>query len=68
MRYKVAFARLREHKHPYPDRTAYRDSGIGMDFDLTCQTWSNRAAMLEACKMSDSGVLGNKPWKPLIKD
>ena len=65
-KYTVAAARLHEHKHPYPERTAYKSFGTGMDFDLTCQIWTNRAAMLQVCRMSDTGELGNKPWKPLV--
>ncbi len=68
MKYTVAFARLREHKHLHPERTAYKSFGAGFNFDYICQTWTNRTAMLKACDMSDTGELGNRPWKPLVKE
>lgn len=66
--YKVPIGRLQDYKHPHPDRTAYKNTGVGMDFDVTCQIWTSREAMLQACHMSDTGELGNKPWKPLVKE
>ena len=65
-RYAVPAARLHDWKHPAPERTAYR-AGSGMDFDMHCQVWSNRAAMLQACKMSDTGVLGARPFRSLVR-
>jgi hypothetical protein len=64
--YRVPVARLNDWCHPAPERTAYRH-GQGIDFDVTCQLWSNRAAMLQACKMSDTGALGARPWRPLVQ-
>lgn len=40
----------------------------GLDFDNHCQIWTSRGAMLQACKMSESGAeLGQSQWKPLVK-
>ena len=61
--YTVPMARLNDWKHPAPERTAYKLT----EWDYTCQVWTNRTAMLLACKMSDTGELVNKPWKPLVK-
>lgn len=50
-----------------PLRTAVRahtETFGGMQF----RQWPSRRAMLTACKMSNTGVLGNLPWRPVIKE
>ncbi len=66
-RYCVPWVRLRDWPHPHPDRTAYKPAGGHLNFDYLCAVWTSRGAMLQACKMSDTGEFGNKPWKPLIQ-
>ena len=61
-------ARLHDWTHPHPERTAYKEFGLGIDADFLCQVWTSRGAMLQACKMSDTGELGNRPWRPLVKE
>jgi hypothetical protein len=65
--YQVPAARLNDWSHPHPDRTAYCSRGTGMDFDYTCKVWPSKGAMLQACKMSDTGAHWARPWKPLEK-
>ena len=63
--YTVPMGRLQEMTyHPKPDCTAYQ---MGKDFDAICKIWTSRGAMLQAVKMSDTGILGSNPWKPLVK-
>mgnify|MGYP001563286157 CR=1 FL=1 len=64
LKYTCPFARLQEWNHPYPTRTAYRAT---TGWDYVCQVWSSRGAMLQAVKMSQTGMLGAKPWKPLVE-
>lgn len=64
--YSVPGARLNDWHHPHPERTAYR-AATGLNFDWYCQVWSNRAAMLQACRMSDTGALDARPFRPLVK-
>jgi hypothetical protein len=65
-RYHVPLGRRADYPHPAPERTAYK-SGKGIFDDDTYQVWPSRGAMLQACKMSDRGILGNAPWRPLVK-
>jgi hypothetical protein len=66
-RYAVPLGRLHDWTHPSPDRTAYTTGG-SLDFDAHCQVWPSRGAMLTACRLSQTGVLGSRPWKPLVKE
>lgn len=66
-KYRVPGARVNDWPHPAPDRTAYR-YGRGLDSDAHCVVFSNRAAMLQACKMSDTSALDARPYRPVIKE
>ena len=65
-RYYVPEGRMADYAHPAPDRTATRH-GKSWDSDRECAVWPSRGAMLQACKMSDTGVLGNRPFRPLVQ-
>jgi hypothetical protein len=52
--------------HPHPERTAYR-SGVGVFSEFEFKIWASRAAMLQACAMSEKGVDSRYYWKPLQK-
>lgn len=59
----VPLGRMAEHKPAHPERTAYR-AGAGVFSDYEVKTWTSEGAMREACRMSDTGKLGSRPWKP----
>lgn len=64
--YFVPSGRMQDYNHPAPDRTAYR-AGARWDDDYRFKVWTNRPAMLAACRMSDKGIPGARPWRPLVK-
>ena len=66
-KYFVPLGRRADYQHPAPERTAYRP-GRGVFDDDLYQVWPSRGAMLQACKMSNTGVLGARPWRPLVKE
>jgi hypothetical protein len=66
--YSISAAHLSEHKLAHPERTAYRSIGIGLDFDVTIQTWPNRASMLKTIQMQESGPDFRKAWRPFVKE
>lgn len=66
-RYYVPLGRMADYPHPAPDRTATR-GGRAWDSNIECAVWTSRGAMLQACRMSDTGILGqSRPYKPLVK-
>ena len=65
-KYFVPFGRLQDFNHPAPERTAFK-SGQCWDSEFICQIWPSREAMLQACKMSNTGELGKRFFRPLVK-
>lgn len=63
--YSVPMGRMADYAHPHPERTATRAQRIG--WDIECKVWTSRAAMLEAVRMSDTGKLGARPFRPLTR-
>ena len=66
--YRIAAAQLSEHKPAHPERTAYRSIGIGLDFDVTIQTWPNRASMLKTIDMQLSGADFRRAWRTFVQE
>ena len=48
-------------------RMAYRMVSRSVFAEAIVKAWASRGAMLEACKMSDTGALDALPWKPCEK-
>jgi hypothetical protein len=65
--YTCPGGRLADWPHKAPERTAYR-MGAGLNFDAHCVVFTNRAAMLQACRMSETGTPGSRPLRPLIRE
>ena len=67
--YTVPVVQLRGYPHPAPERTAWRMHRGPMDFDVDCQIFTNRPAMLKSCEISErSAELGHGFWRPLQKE
>lgn len=49
--------RLAEYVPAHPERTSLR-AGRSWDSDTEVREWPSRGAMLQACRMSDTGRLG----------
>jgi hypothetical protein len=47
---------------PHPDRTAYRNAGGGMNFDLVFREWPSRAAMVKTIEMQGRRESRNDDW------
>lgn len=58
----VPLGRCAEYVPPAPERTAYR-AGKSWDSPYEFRAWPSRGAMLEACRMSDTGKIGAQPWR-----
>ena len=67
----VPIGRLAEHiakmDEAKRDRSAYRMVSRSVFAEVIVKAWPSRGAMLEACKMSDTGALDALPWKPCKK-
>jgi hypothetical protein len=56
------------YAHPHPERTAIRN-GPGVFDPDEYRVWPSRAAMLQACKMSEHGsIIGQRSYRPLVKE
>lgn len=67
-RYTVPPGRVADYPHPAPDRTARR-AGRSWDSEDQFQVFTNRAAMLKACEISERGAaLGSNPWRPFVTE
>jgi hypothetical protein len=62
--YSMSFAAAMEHTPEHPERTARR-SATGLNFDITFQIWTNRAAMARSIRMQERGA-PVADWKPII--
>lgn len=65
-RYTMSHAAAMEHTPTHPERTA-RKSGIGMNFDITFQVWSNRAALAKTIRMQERRESRQDDWRPCVK-
>ena len=60
--YKLSFAASTTHVPANPERTALKQ-GSGMDFDITYQVWTNRAAMLKTIEIQERNrCVGQHGW------
>ena len=46
-RYTLSMADARKHTPDHPERTAAREAGTGLNFDIEFQVWPNRKAMIK---------------------
>jgi len=63
----VSLGRLGEYLASMPKDVALRSAhraSVKLFGEYEIKTWSNRAAMLQAVRMSDTGALGARPFKP----
>ena len=67
----VPIGRLAEHIAKMDgakrETSAYRMASRHLFAEVIVKAWPSRGAMLEACKMSDTGALDALPWKPCKK-
>jgi hypothetical protein len=60
--YTMSAAAAFSHVPEHPERTARRFHG-GMDFDVTFQVWTSRAAMLKTIQMQEKREQRSTDWK-----
>ena len=67
----IPIGRLAEHiakmDEAKRETSAYRMASRNVFAKVIVKAWPSRGAMLEACKMSDTGALDALPWKPCKK-
>jgi len=63
---KMSFAASLTYRPEFPERTASR-SHLGLDMDVTFQTWPSRAAMLKTIEMQQSGPAKLTHWRACQK-
>ena len=67
----VALGRLADYmadmKESERNRSAYKPASRNAFAGFVVKVWASRGAMLEACKMSDTGALDALVWKPCAK-
>ena len=61
-RYILSGADSFHHVPEHPERTA-RKNGFGMNFDVTYQVWTSRAAMLKTIAMQEKREPRQDDWK-----
>ncbi len=59
----IPLGRLVEYVPEHPERTTIR-AGRSWDSDYEVRVWPSEGAMLTACRMTNKGVLGERPLKP----
>lgn len=65
--YTMSWAAAQEHKPEHPERTARRNAGTGLDFDVTFQVWPNRAAMARSIRMQEKRESRSSDWRVCVK-
>jgi hypothetical protein len=61
-RITMSWAAAREYKPLHPERTAYKEHRC-FDFDVTFQTWPNRAAMLKTIELQGRREPRGDDWR-----
>lgn len=67
-RYKMSYAAGMNHSPTYPERTGYKNAGVGLDFDLIFQVWPNRAALRKTIDMQAKAPPSTRNWRAWVKD
>lgn len=62
-RYTLSFADSLTHVPKHPDRTAMRNHGTGLGFDVVFQVWPSRAAMLKTIQMQGRRASQSRDWR-----
>jgi hypothetical protein len=52
-----------KHVPEHPERTAYRNAGTGLNFDVIFQVWPNRPSMLKTIEIQDRRASYWADWK-----
>lgn len=66
-RYTLSFADSVKHTPAFPERTAKRNAGTGMNFDVVFQVWTNRAAMAKSIRIQEQGPPDHYNWTACVK-
>ena len=66
-RYQLSFADSIKHVPTNPDRTARRNSGGGLNFDVTYQVWTNRKAMAKSIRLQERRERHSTDWTACVK-
>ena len=61
-RYTMSFAASIEHKPDHPERTARKNTG----WDVTFQVWPNRASMVKTIRMQEKREYRQGDWKAVV--
>lgn len=65
--YTLSFADAMTHVPVHPDRTARRDAGGGMNFDVVFRVWPNRASMLKTIELQGRRAPELRDWRACVK-
>ena len=65
--YTMSAAAAMEHKHEHPERTARRNAGGFLDFDVIFQVWPNRPSMVKTIRMQEKRTPDFRDWKAVEK-
>ena len=62
---------MRDHKHPAPERTAYKDIGgsniHSASFGVNaCQVWPNRESMARSIRMQQQRAARPDDWRAVV--
>lgn len=64
--YTMSWAAAQAYKPAHPERTARRNAGSGMDFDVTFQEWPNRASMVKTIRMQERRERQSRDWTACV--
>ena len=65
-RYTLSFANSLSHKAEHPERTATRQAGSGLNFDIIYQVWPNRPSMAKSIRMQQRREKRAGDWSPIV--
>ncbi len=63
--YTLSFAGAIEHKPQHPERTARKQAGSGLNFDVTFKVWPARGAMATTIRMQQRRERRATDWHPV---